>query len=266
MTTATDAPPPPPAGAPGPSKPERPARQFIRTYGVRAAQFGTAIVILYAFQHLMLRLSGGALWLPSEWRNAIQILGLGVATFVFELARPPAPKPASAGTEAAPKDAHESARSWQFTATFLVIAIVGLIGYIVLRSKTMVRWDLADWKQEVGWNDDNQDGEWRMADDALPPTIIDTERNQIFLPLWFPEEIATRIDARAALGRESDGLHDYLAHDIFELIDLLSLHGGFAYSMTITLFLAAHLLVLIGVAGAAGSRVSIHGAVIDLAT
>jgi len=233
---------------------------FVRRNGPRIAQFATALVILYAFQHLMLRLSGGALWLPSEWRNAIQILGLGIATLVFDLSRPHHP-PRKEGEP--PAEAH---RPWWFTASFLGIALVGLIGYILLRSETMVAWNLTDWKNDVGWNDDDKDGVWRMRDDSTPPTFIDTDRNQIFLPLWFPKEIQERIDARATIGRESDGLQDYLQHDPHELIDLLALHAGTAYAVTITLFLLAHLCVLIGVAGAAGSRVSIQGAIIDVAT
>ncbi len=198
----------------------------------------------YASTYL-LHLSGGALWLPIEWREVVKILGvfLGMCVFGLTRARIAAAEEADAahGHGAA---SHEKthARRYATAIALVVAAIVLLAAYVGLRARCVIEWTPPQ--------------AWREHYASAPvPSFVDVERGTVYLPALLPDALEAKIAAaeRAPDNHgQLDGISYLLAYAPDELFDELTVNGRGALAWTTLLFLLLHLSILVAVSVALG--------------
>ncbi len=228
--------------APAGSDPRRSLLAFARRKALPAAVY--FIGAWYASTYL-LHLSGGALWLPIEWREVVKVLGvlLGMCVFGFTRARRGAADARAADGEHSAAD-HEAAHARRYKSAIMLTlaALVLLCAYVGLRARCVIEWTPpAQWRE-------------RYASTTVP-SFVDVERGTVYLPARLPAELKGRIAAAERApdnNGQLDGITYLLTYAPDELFDWLTVNGRGALAWTTLLFLLIHLGILVLVSIALG--------------
>lgn len=229
---------------------------------MRLVAYGVPAILLSKF---LLQFSGGALWLPPEWRNPVFAVGLGIGMAAFNLARLRIKKERAKALARAEHDELEKAqdqierRSHRLSIRYYVLSAVALAGFSWLRFETVLPFEpSADWVH--GQYTDNPEPSLEFhrrypvrAEQIAPPVYFDTTRppyrGHILVPLGFPNtpgglELVDQVRAQYALNTEGDLESETLMHAPGDFIDVIRDDESRWLHLTITAFLVCYLAVI----------------------
>jgi hypothetical protein len=267
-----------PAGAGVPTetvarkKPRRPPLQRLAIrLGVSIVAFGVPAYLVSGF---LAELSGGALWLPEQWRMTIKIFGIAMGLACFNLARHRS-RPDESPDSNADDDELDSARLLELgedqraqdreaqrgALFWYAVSLVCLAGYLGLRSMTAYPWSptLTDLEGEYG--DDNVETALELPNLRAPVFLErqgDSFRGSILDPprSWLSKETQAKYAVQATNAGLEDPWAFWLRRAPFDVIDQLQ-RDSLAVSCTVLLFLLIHLAILCSASAGYGYAFSI---------
>jgi len=243
----------------------------------------TAGLAIWLISRQLSRLSGSALWLPSEWRQSIGFFATMLGMVIFQLVIVHTKEIHGAKAPSAKND-HGNKEGLVKATIWIVAAIILLAFYMGLRSQTVHGWDMRQWYEQDAQLEQTARAEGDLAVPAgtqtgspaeakdggavngpwgRPPDFIDLERREIYLPLWFPNNHGER-DYLERMGEmhQADGMSYLLETEPDRVIGWLNGPWRPALNMTSILFLLIHSAIIVCFAAAyAYSYGSIEGIV-----
>jgi hypothetical protein len=217
------------------------------------------------FSHTLLKLSGSALWLPPEWRRSIEVLAtlLGTTIFAWLLHASSGPFPAAELDGNKPAEvvgqvhlSRQGSRQRRFGLALAWIAgfAVFLSAYMMLRGACVYPFSrYAEWRDQEAKMEAAAARRGEKPTSQPIPQFIDTERGELFLPLWFPPE-QREYFTRMRDEHFQDGLMYVLDHEPDRIIDWLREDRACRLRLNVTalLFLLLHLGIVVCFAAGAG--------------
>ncbi|HBS28690.1 MAG TPA: hypothetical protein DEB06_04385 [Phycisphaerales bacterium] len=227
-----------------------------RVWATSFGQWLVGLLILAVAQFQVQSLSRATLWMPIEWRVAVSIVAITIAMAVY-------------GCVSRYRKRNENTqemKKWYkcLPLRFTVALLVLLSCHIYLRSMTIIRWDL----------DELRDSPPQISEAPLLPAeggasesgvessasgrvvrpywsgIADPQRNEIFVPLWYPKVLQGEIALREAGSQEhATGQLSLMQKEIFHFLDVLIVEARGQYSFTVAICLIIHVLLLCSFAG-----------------
>ena len=246
----------------------------------RSAEFIVAGVGAYFAARTLARLSGTALWVPKEWREAIDVLtgALGGTVFVTvrlltEVWNPPVPAAEVSGKRRLEAETRRKKKTLGIllASVFFIILALGALGaFMRLRTACVVPFDPRDWlaQQKLHNALDASADAKRLAvagatsepagepypDNTLHvPEFVDLERQKVYLPMRYPDALDTYLK-NLGKANDADGLTFMLAHEPDHLFDIIEKQASPQVTETNWKFLKldATIIVLFAI-GLAGS-------------
>jgi hypothetical protein len=227
----------------------------------------------YLLSNFLLSLTGGALWLPEEWRRIILALGLAAGLPLFHLARIHVkrrfPKPTPASQSARPKNVRKAeqvqaartldARAFAQKATlrWLAFTLLAICLHTTVRMNTVYGWNPPHDVVIGAFTDRDPQNAGEAVEVAAerikPPVYLDPDgppwSGSFLFPIGFPwtkagRDLVEEVRYEWADGEKVDVRAEALQHRAMDLIDVIRDDERTALSATMILFVVVHLLVL----------------------